>query len=125
MIKALTALFLISLLITACGGARNPESGNYSNNKKQTVTRSTSISWSPPSQYSDESPILLSEIGGYKIYAGPSESELRFVMNISDSSIHEFDLDLDTKVSHYIAVTCYDIYGVESGLSELAIVEVN
>lgn len=102
------------LLLSACGGARAPGSGSGN----------ISISWQPPTTYQDSSPLQPSDIGGYRIHVGTSEENMRLTANIADPSITEYRLDGLGQGIHYIAVSCYNIYGEESLLTLAIMVDI-
>ena len=75
------------------------------------------LSWVAPATRSDGSPLPLSELAGFKVYAGTDPEALSLLADISDSSTTEYtvnDLEVGT---HYYAVTAYNIYGLEGELS--------
>jgi len=110
----LSGSILIALLLAGCGGARTP---GLDSNNIGSVSSSSSLTWQAPSTFTDLSPLSLSDIGGYKIYVGANEGPLTFFTNINDPSITSFDLSRIGKGTHRIAVTCYDINGIESFFS--------
>lgn len=113
MVKALINVLLISLTLSACGGARSPN---------HTTGGNSSLSWQAPTTYLDQSPIPLSEIGGYKIYVGTDEGSMSLNTNINDPTVTSFDLNKLGKGVFHIAVTCYDVYGIESNYSPVIVI---
>ncbi len=62
-IKLFLLLTMLIITITGCGGqASSSSTTSYMGN--------AILSWSTPTQYSDGSPMLASEIMGYKMYTG-------------------------------------------------------
>ncbi len=80
---------------------------------------STTLSWSAPTTRADGTALALSEIDGYRIYMGDSESSLLLVMDINDSTLTTYTLTDLTTGSYFFTVTAYDMDGVESGYSNI------
>ena len=118
-------LLFVLLSISACGGARIPNQNiNATAQSVFTLSSNSSISWQAPSTYSDQTPLALSDIGGYHIYVGTDYSNMRLSSNIVDPSITEFRLNSIGKGIRFIAVTCYDIKGSESHFSSIVTVNI-
>ncbi len=83
------------------------------------TTASTTLMWTAPSTRSDGTALPLSEISGYRIYMGDSETSLAPVMDINDHSVTEYTLTDLTAGSYYFGITAYDVGGNESGLSNI------
>jgi len=109
-------------MLSACGGARSPNHSGYT--IIYTVTGNSSIYWQAPTSYTDLTPISLSEIGGYYIYVGTDENNMQFMATISGSTVTEFSLANLDKGIHYIAITCYNMVGIESTFSSLIVVDI-
>ena len=107
------------LMLVACGGARSPELDGVNS-----VSSNSFISWQYPSAYEDQTPLPLSDIAGYHIYIGTTEKKMRLSKNIYDPTITKLSLDKVGKGVHYIAVSCYDVYGAESKFSSIIIVNI-
>lgn len=80
---------------------------------------SASLSWVAPSSRSDNSALPLSEIGGYRVYYGPSEDQLVLLASIDDASVTQYTANSLAAGTHYFAVTSYDVQGGESALSNI------
>ena len=77
------------------------------------------INWVAPSEREDGTPILLSEIAGYRIYYGTSVGEYSNPINILDSTATAAELDsLSLSGSYYIVITTVDLDGRESSFSK-------
>jgi hypothetical protein len=83
------------------------------------IQGSTTLKWTPPSTRTDNTPLALSEIDGYRIYMGESETSLVPVMDINDYSVTEYTLTDITVGSYYYSVTAYDTEGNESSFSNI------
>lgn len=124
MLKSILIIVLISLFQSACGGARSSATQFSPDDNFVNVSSNSSISWHAPTEYTDATPISLSEIGGYHVYAGTSENSLSLIANIPSSTATTFSLSRLGKGIRYITVTCYDINGVESGFSTLLVLNI-
>ncbi|MEJ2452536.1 MAG: putative Ig domain-containing protein [Candidatus Thiodiazotropha sp.] len=85
----------------------------------QSTPPSTTLTWTAPSTRSDGTPISLSEISGYRIYVGDTETSMTAVVDINDHTVTEYTLTDLSAGDHYFSITAYDIDGNESGLSNV------
>ncbi len=77
---------------------------------------SATLTWVPPTAYTDNSP--LTNLGGYKIYSGTSPDRYLDVIDLPNPGIATYVLDnLMGNTTYYFVVTAYDANGVESGFS--------
>jgi len=84
------------------------------------ATGTASLSWSAPATKEDGSPLVLSEIAGYRVYYGSSIDTLLLVDDINDYSITDYAFNNLSQGTHFFAITVYDTYGDESALSNVA-----
>ncbi len=85
----------------------------------QSTPPSTTLTWTAPSTRSDGTPISLSEISGYRIYVGDTETSMALVVDINDHTVTEHTLTDLSAGGHYFSITAYDVDGNESGLSNV------
>jgi hypothetical protein len=85
----------------------------------QQTTGSATLSWVPPATRTDGTSLAISEIDGYRIYMGDTQTTLLPVMDVNDSSVTQFTLTDITTGTYYFSVTAYDTDGNESGLSNI------
>lgn len=116
--KTLFYTLLISIILSACGGARSPSHSVYN------TSSNLSLFWQAPTTYTDLTPLPLSEIKGYRIIVGTSEDNMSLHETLNDPSVTEYSFDRLGKGVYYIAVTSYDILDRESSLSNIIIVNV-
>jgi len=83
----------------------------------QTGAGSATISWTPPTTNSDNSP--LTNLGGYRIYYGTSSSNLTQVLNLPNPGISRGVVENLAPGTWYFAVTSYNTSNVESGRSNV------
>ncbi len=83
------------------------------------------LSWTAPSSREDDSPLTLSELGGYKIYSGTNPNSLTLLVTLADSSLTSYRDENLSPATHYYAITAYDSDGVESVLSAVVSKTIN
>ena len=110
------------LLISACGGGSSASiSSAGDGGQASSVTGTATVSWVMPSERTDNSPLPVSEIAGYKIYYGLSEAILDNSIQINDSSVNLYTINtLTVGNTYYFAVVVIDNAGIESSLSNIA-----
>jgi hypothetical protein len=82
-----------------------------------TGTGAASLSWTPPSQYTDGSPLPLSSISAYRIYHGTSPSGLERLLEVGASTT-QYTVGELASGTHYFAVTAVTVEGFESPPSQ-------
>lgn len=80
---------------------------------------SATLTWSAPSTRTDGTSLSMSEIDGYRIYMGESESDLTPVMDINDNTLTVYTFTNLSAGTYYFSVTAYDMDGIESGFSNI------
>jgi hypothetical protein len=111
------------LLIAGCNGedfANTINNDNVSsdlNTLENKALYDVSLSWTAPSQRENNEPISLSEIAGYKVYIGTSQSTYVSSINIENGSADSYTFRNLSSGTYYFALTTYDTAGRESQLS--------
>ncbi len=107
-----TALLLLMTLV-GCGGGTT----------EATYTGAAKLSWSTPTTNSDGSPLLASNIKGYRVYirtaSGAYNPGIYYFVSAPSTSVSIKDLNLPVG-QYYFAVTTLHISSVESGFSNEA-----
>jgi len=121
--KLLVSGFLLAVCVAlfGCGGGGgNADAGSAG---KTSVTGvkvgSASLSWVAPTTKIDSTSLSMSEVGGYKVYVGSSESTLVLYADISDPYQMEYVVESLNAGTHYFAVTAYSLSGAESDFSSV------
>jgi hypothetical protein len=120
--KFLLLLTMLVITITGCGGGQVSSSSTSSTSggteNGTLYTGNAVLSWSAPTQYSDGSPLLASDISGYKVYVGSSSRNYasNHMVSASTTSVRIRDLNVP-KGSFYVAVSTLDKAGYESEYS--------
>ena len=122
---------LMTLQITACSVeeyvepvADNSVSGTSGTSGTSSTSDGTddifvdiSLSWVAPSEREDNTGILLSEIGGYKVYYGSTQGSYSNSVEINDASAASHILRNFTTGTYYFVMTTYDRDGQGSKYS--------
>ncbi|NNC65692.1 MAG: hypothetical protein HKN84_12970, partial [Gammaproteobacteria bacterium] len=87
-------------------GDDNFESVTRATNSATGKTGSVTLSWLPPVQYTDGQPL---DIGGYRVYAGPSWSNLSLVEDLPQPGISSYMLSGLSAGKWFFALTVYDL----------------
>jgi Fibronectin type III domain len=80
-----------------------------------TASSTVSLSWVPPTQNSDGSPIT--NLAGYKIHYGTSSSDYTATVAVDNAGLTRYVIDNLKSGTYYFAITAYNAQGLESPLS--------
>jgi hypothetical protein len=81
------------------------------------TTGSFILQWTAPSSRADGSPLSLADIGGYRIYYGTSAGNLSQMIDVTDGSETSTTVSNLSTGTWYVAMTTYDVSGLESSSS--------
>ena len=104
---------LLAVIISACGGG-----GGGSVTVNQVGLGSATLSWTPPTQNSDGSP--LTDLAGYKIYYGNESGNYHTSIQIDNPGIAIYVVEYLTPNTYYFVLTAINSSGVESNFSNEA-----
>ena len=107
-----------NIRITVAGGGTSVTSSPYSITVMAAATGSATVTWLPPTQKSDGSP--LTNLAGFRIYYGQSVNDLNQFVTVTNPGITTYVIDNLVPATWYFAATAYDASGVESAFSNLA-----
>ena len=83
-------------------------------NKSTTIT----LSWLPPTEYSDNT--QLTDLAGYKIYYGNTESSMNKTITINNPGLSSYIVEnLTTNNDYYFSITTFNSKGIESVFSNV------
>jgi hypothetical protein len=83
-----------------------------------TATGSASLTWNPPTQNTDGSP--LTDLAGYRVYWGTSQGNYSNAVTVNNPGLSTYVVDQLTPATWYFTVTALNAAGVESGFSNVA-----
>ena len=75
------------------------------------------LSWSAPTTRTDGEPLLLSDIGGYRLYYGTQKGEYVQGANIKDGTAQSATVTGIPVGTYFVVLTTYDANGIESDYS--------
>jgi Putative Ig domain len=73
------------------------------------------LAWTPPSQNDDGTTLV--DLAGYKIHYGDKPGTYTKTVSVSNPGLTRYVLDSLPAGKHYIAMTAYNVQGLESGFS--------
>jgi len=120
-VRAFSCLLVVAQLV-ACGGDGGSNSADRSPYDSfpffgPAPASSATVSWTAPVARSDQTPLSLADIGGYRVYYGTVEGEYPYRIDVNDGTAVEVVInDLPTG-TYYFVVTTYDTEGRESEYS--------
>ena len=108
----------VGIRITVSGGGESAITQAYSVEVVVVANGSATLTWIPPTEKTDGSP--LTDLAGYRILWGPSPSNLGNSVTINNAGITTYLVDELTPATWYFATIAFDADGIESNLSNVA-----
>ena len=112
-----------NIRITVSGGGSSVTSPAYSVQVVGSATGSATLTWMPPTENTDGSP--LQDLAGFKVYWGQSPSNLDNSTTINSVGITTYVIDQLTPATWYFATTALNSSGLESAFSNIASKTIN
>lgn len=106
-----------SIVISVSDGEASASLAAFSINVTAPVSRSATVSWTPPTTNTDGS--TLTNLGGYNIYFGSAANALNRVQRVSNAGLTEYTIDGLSSGTWYFGVRAYNSSGVESSVSNV------
>jgi hypothetical protein len=107
-----------NITISATDGLYAVSMGEFSIEVLSTAPGSIVLSWDPPTQRDDGSP--LTNLAGYKLYWGTALGHYPNLAAIPNPGIATYIVDELSAGTYYLVATAYDSYGIESDFSNVA-----
>jgi hypothetical protein len=107
-----------NIVISASDGRATTMMAAFTITVSQTQPGAATLTWLPPTENTDGSPI--EDLAGYRIRYGRHPAELTGLQSISNPGISSAVVENLEKGTWYFAVTAYNTSGVESEYSNLA-----
>ena len=104
-----------NIRISVSDGTATTNLATFSIQVVATATGSATLTWTPPTQNTDGSP--LSNLAGYKVYWGTQQGNYSNSVTIANPGLATYVVNQLTPARWYFAVTAYSATGVESGYS--------
>lgn len=117
--RGLLALCM-ALLISACNGGGSAAGVNTDTGGDRSgdgVAAAVTIDWAAPAARADGSPLLLSDIAGYKVYYGKAPGDYSNSLEVKDSTSQSMTVSVAPGLNYFV-VTCLDTAGRESTYSK-------
>jgi hypothetical protein len=122
-------VFILLLLIAGCSGDSDTIlSGSSAQSLfggSQPERTSAILSWTPPTQYSDGTPMPAGELSSYRIYLGTNQSSFdRFIEIDATDHMGEYTIEfssqsLASETEYFLAMTTLSLTGLESAPSQI------
>ena len=81
------------------------------------TTAQATLSWVPPVERQDNTPISLAEIAGYRIYYGSTQGQYPVHVDVADGNTTGYTFTGFSRGTYYFVITTYDTNGRESTYS--------
>jgi hypothetical protein len=107
-----------NVTINVSDGSANASLAAFSIQVVATATGSATLTWNPPTQNTDGSP--LTNLAGYKIHWGTSQGSYTNSATINNPGLSSYVVDQLTPATWYFAVTALNAVGGESEYSNTA-----
>lgn len=107
-----------NITVSVSDGTGNATLPSFSIQVVGTATGSAMLSWTPPTQNTDGSP--LNNLAGYKIYWGTTHGNYTNSVTINNPGLSSYVVDQLTPATWYFALTAFNSAGVESTFSNAA-----
>jgi hypothetical protein len=107
-----------NIVISVSDGKASASLSAFAINVVQTSIGSATISWTPPTQNTDGSP--LANLAGYRIQYGPSATMLTQSVQIANAGLSTYVVENLAPGTYYFAVRAYTTSGGESANSNVA-----
>ena len=100
------------IVVTVSDGQASAQLGPFSITVAQAAMGQATLSWTPPTQNTDGSP--LTDLAGYKVYYGRSASSLDQVVTLSNPGLTSYVVEQLSPATWHFAMTAFNARGAES-----------
>jgi hypothetical protein len=107
-----------NVTISVSDGSASASLAAFSIQVVATATGSATLTWNPPTQNTDGSP--LNNLAGYKVYWGTAQGSYSNSITVNNAGLSSYVVDQLTPATWYFSVTAINAVGVESGFSNVA-----
>ena len=107
-----------NITISVSDGTANASLAAFSIQVVGTATGSATLTWTPPTQNTDGSP--LTNLAGYRIHWGTAQNNLTNAVTVDNPGLASYFVDQLTPATWFFAVTAVNTAGMESDYSNVA-----
>ena len=107
-----------NITISVSDGAASTNLATFSIQVVGTATGSATLTWNPPTQNTDGSP--LTNLAGYRVHWGTSQGNYTKSVTINNPGLSSYMIEQLTPATWYFALTAINAAGAESGFSNTA-----
>ncbi len=107
-----------NIIISVSDGQSSASLSPFSLSVNQIATGSATISWVPPTEYTDGS--ALSDLAGFRIYYGKSSTALDQITTVANPGLTSYVVQSLSAATWHFVVRAYTADGTESGPSNMA-----
>lgn len=104
--------------ITVSDGSESASLGPFSISVVATASGSATLSWTPPTQYTDGS--SLNDLAGYKVYWGQDEDDMSNSATLDQPGVTSYVVEQLTPGTWFFSMKAFNEAGVESTFSNVA-----
>jgi hypothetical protein len=123
-VPALTDIATFSnIIISVSDGTASVSLPAFSLSVLQTATGSATVSWTPPTQNTDDSP--LTNLAGYRVVFGRAADSLDQSATVNNAGVSSYTVDGLSQGAWYFAVIAVNTGGAESTISNVASKTIN
>lgn len=112
-----------NIRITVTDGSASASTPQFAINVQQVSMGSATLSWNPPTQNTDGTP--LTNLSAYRIYYGTSPGNYPNQIHISNVGVTTYVVENLPAATYYFVSTAINSTGIESGFSNVATKVVN
>ena len=116
--KTVLLTFCLSYALASCGGGGGSSSDDSPPPSNPPDSSRPQLNWVAPTTRTDGSFLDLSELSGYKIYSGPTSTNLELVEDLQDGQATSYDLSNMEPGDYYFGIVAYDVNGLQSPISD-------
>jgi Putative Ig domain len=106
------------IVITVTDGQASASLGPFSITVQAVATGSATLTWMPPSQNNDGSP--LTDLAGFRVYWGTSQGNYPNSVTLNNPGLTSYVVESLVPGTYYFVTTAFNASGVESGYSNVA-----
>jgi hypothetical protein len=104
------------------GSGTSPSSSNPAPTLSSAVTGSATLSWVPPTQNTDGSPVT--GLAGYHIHYGTDAATLTQTIDVAGAGVTSFVITALTQGTYFFTITAYTAQGTESAPSNVGTITI-